>query len=261
MKGCFYQFHIDKKILMQNYFDKGFDLFLRNANSKKAKEYIKQHLPELNSVTVEINSQETLDAFCANNPNFKIDPEGYDPLNFALMYFKELSEPMGWKYGQLGIWASNYTAWLNFLETDYDYVMLIEDDVYFEDGAFETFEECIKELPDNWEIYHYCVPKTKFQARQIPKDVWNTFDIGKDKICLPYIDDSNACYIINRKGVEKLLKQVQEGIFLPLDWHWFKQPLFNIYATKPEVNTYCDLITIKSTHWDYESFVKLPIVS
>lgn len=254
LKGCFYLFNIQKELNIQLFESKGWDSFLRQVNANKSKDYLRNYLPELNSETIKIDSQETLEEFLSKNIEFKVDPNGYDPENFASIYRKEESSPLGWKYGQIGIWASNYTAWVNFLKTDYDYVMLIEDDVYFKNGSFEVFQECLSELPDDWEIYHFCVPKQKIMFREEPKNI-------NSKISLPYINDSNACYIVNRRGVEKLLKQVKEGIFLPLDWHWFKQPLFNIYATRNDVNTYCDLIQVESTHWNIQQFKKLPSIS
>ena len=250
LKGCFYLFNIRKELTLKLFESEGWDSFPRQANANRSKDYLRKHLPELDSKTIKINSQETLEMFLSENTGFKVDPDGYDPENFKPIYRKDESTPLGWKYGQIGIWASNYTAWINFLKTDYDYVMLVEDDVYFKEGSFEVFQGCLNELPDDWEIYHFCVPKEKTMFKKQPRNV-------NSKISFPYINDSNACYIINRKGVEKLLKQVKEGIFLPLDWHWFKQPLFNIYATRDDVETYCDLITVASTHWDTQQFKKL----
>ena len=250
LKGCFYLFNIRKELTLKLFESEGWDSFSRQANAKKSKAYLKNYLPELNSETIKIDSQETLEKFLFENTEFKVDPDGYDPENFEPIYRKDESAPLGWKYGQIGIWASNYTAWINFLKTDYDYVMLVEDDVFFKEGSFEVFEECLSQLPADWEIYHFCVPKRKIMFKEQPKNI-------NSKISFPYINDSNACYIINRKGVSKLLEQVSEGIFLPLDWHWFKQPLFNIYATRDDIETYCDLINVQSTHWETQNFKKL----
>jgi hypothetical protein len=250
LKGCFYLFNIKKELNLKLFETEGWDSFSRQANANKSKAYLRNYLPELNSETIKIDSQETLEKFLLENIEFKVDPDGYDPENFEPIYLKDESSPLGWKYGQIGIWASNYMAWLNFLKTDFDYVMLVEDDVYFKEGSFEVFEECLRQLPDDWEIYHFCVPRQKRIMNQLT-------EVINSKISLPYINDSNACYIVNRAGVNKLLQQVSEGIFLPLDWHWFKQPLFNIYATRDDVETYCDLLRVKSTHWETQQFKKL----
>lgn len=257
LNGCFYILHIEEPFDMKVFEKKGLQPLFRKRTRQKAYEYLSMYLKPLESTTMLINSKETLNAFLSEYQDFKIDPQGYDPENFAPIYRKEESTPIGWKYGQIGIWASNYIAWLKFLETDYDFVMLVEDDVFFRQGAIETFQDCYEDLPEDWEIFHFCVPQIKRRDNSYDESK----EIGHKNVCLPYIDSSNACYIINRKGIKKLLEQVQEGIFLPLDWHWFKQPLFNIYSIKPNIDNKCDLRNLESTHWESQSFQILSFIS
>lgn len=257
MKGCFYVFNIEKEITVESLFEQNQHYYQRQINAKSTRNYLRNYLPELESNTIEINSEETLLTFLQKNPNFKVIPEAYNNQIFSSEVYdrKTAGKGTGWKYGQLGIWASNYTAWLNFLKTDYDYVMLLEDDVRLKPDFMEFFNVCLENLPQNWEIYHACAPSNKVTISGV-LDV-RKCDIGNDFVSLPYVHDSNGCYIINRKGVEKILQHVEEGIFLPLDWHWFKQPLFNIYSVKYDKDQKCTLLNVASTHWDTQPFTDL----
>lgn len=254
MEGCFYVFNIEKQYLANSFLQDGMYAYQRTMNAINVRKYLSQFMPELDSQTLEINSAETLVEFVKANPDFVIEPKGYDNQYFdKIVYDKAIAgEPTGWKYGQLGIWASNYTAWTNFLKTDYDYVMLLEDDVRLKEGFIEVVNKCLNDLPDDWEIFHACAPMSKAWLNGLPAK--EDCEIGKEFVSLPYLHDSNGCYIINRKGVEKVLAQVKQGIFLPLDWHWFKQPLFNIYQVKYGIDQKCNLISVPSTHWDTQPF-------
>ena len=43
------------------------------------------------------------------------------------------------KTGVVGVWASNFLAWKNLLESDYDAVIIFEDDAEMKDNFFEMF--------------------------------------------------------------------------------------------------------------------------
>jgi len=146
------------------------------------------------------------------------------------------------QFGKTGIWASNLLAYVNFLKTDYDYLMLVEDDISYSKDFTEKFIEYFNELPDDWELFSYFVPPdqySRFQAR-----------LGTGNVVKAYQDWSNLCYIINKKTVEKILKDISaNGISLPLDWYIYKQPNFiKSYTLSPKAYKPCSLSGLESIY-------------
>jgi len=103
------------------------------------------------------------------------------------------------KWGELGIWASNLLAIKNFLNTDKEYLMLMEDDIYVpnQERFVELLEYYMSIIPKDWEVFSYFVHENQFTRFQ---------DIhGHSEIVPAYQDWSMLCYILNRKSAEKIL--------------------------------------------------------
>lgn len=232
---CFYVFHTKEN--------------KQNSNRNKCAENINNaasfFLNKLESSTFKIVDDEGIKDFLKNNKKFLLDSKGWDPSHrtFSNSYKKEIARPIGWTYGTIGIWASNYTAWKNFLDTEYEYLILFEDDVVIDENFFELMQNYLKLLPDNWDIFHHYAPKnTTGKNLKILE--------GKYPICKPYQSWSNAVYIISRKGAITAVHEAETNpVFLPVDWFFFKQQkLFNIYTLVPEANMGCKTLDIRSTH-------------
>jgi len=223
-------FHLDK--------DTG-----RGKNYSSVVSYMPDYADKLDSPTVGFSSAEDIDEFCSANPDFALDYEGYNPRDLTQnILLQSLPLLKGWKLGEVGIWASNFLSWKAFLETDADYLILMEDDCVIEEDFMPKIIEYMDELPANWDMYHHFV---HFQDAP-----WYSKkrDIGTPHVCRAYQEWSNLCYVVNRRSAQKLLDLASEGIALPLDWFWSKQPeKINTYTLKPAVYSGISLECLPST--------------
>jgi len=191
--------------------------------------YLEGKIARLDTPTILISNQEQYDIFCLSH--------------------HQLNPKNKFKWGELGIWASNTLAMKNFLNADYEYLMLMEDDIYVEnkDRFLELLSEYMDQLPEDWEIFSYFVPEDQYSKYYLKreKSFANGFGLetsityrGIDEnipggylsypredhkgVVKSYQDWSMLCYIVNRKTVEKILKDVIEnGIYEPIDWYVF----------------------------------------
>jgi GR25 family glycosyltransferase involved in LPS biosynthesis len=201
------------------------DHLVNNMNN-----YLKSYSTELDTPTIKISSKDEYLNFIKNNPSFVVDSNGYS-----------LDGEQGWRYGEIGIWASNRTAWNNFLETDAEYLILMEDDIVYSRKFIDILKDSISQIPEKLDILHLFAPEDQFYKYN------HTHDFGAKDVCYPYQDWSCLCYIITRQGAQKLLES-SNCISLPLDWHMFRQThLFNIFTLKPESSIACSLFPIEST--------------
>lgn len=184
----------------------------------------------LDTDTIKISSYDEYIKFRDQHPDFNIDINGYN-----------LDNKQGWRYGEVGIWASNWLAWKNFIKSDYDYLILMEDDIVLHDNFLDSIKEYLTELPNEFDAFHAFYPKSE-------EHKYNTgLDISKS-ICSSYQDWSCACYIINKSGAKKMIELASRGISLPLDWFMFRQKYaLSIYTVKPTTNEICTILNIQST--------------
>lgn len=219
-KLCYKIFHIP------GYYDPG---NVRGKLFNELDSYLESKIARLGTPTILISNQEQYDAFC--------------------LAHHQLNPKNKFKWGELGIWASNTLAMKNFLDTDYEYLMLMEDDIYVKnkDRFLELLSEYMDQLPEDWEVFSYFVPEdqyTKYYLKEAKsfaegfgfetavtyRGIEENIQGGylsyprKDHkgVVESYQDWSMLCYIINRKTAEKILKDVIEnGIYEPIDWYVF----------------------------------------
>jgi GR25 family glycosyltransferase involved in LPS biosynthesis len=238
MSGCFKVFHTPKESKT------------RDICEENIKKYMSLYLPELETPTIRITNSEQVKDFLLTTPEFKLNYQGWDP-DFYGQYKKNEARPSGWLYGAIGIWASNFYAWKKFLATEHDYLLIFENDVILDDNFFQLFTTYLEELPEDWEVFHQYVPDTTFQQKKRAKSI-------SDNISVSYQTWSNAVYAISRKGAERMMEEVGKGIYLPLDWQWFKQRKeYKTYTVRPKSSTGCKLANIRSSWQHNDSFVKL----
>lgn len=245
-KFCYSIFHIpgygDSAEIRQSLFDE-LDLYLSDKISK------------LDTPTILISSEK--DYFDTQDKYQILDPRSK------------------FKWGELGIWASNLVAMKNFIDSDKEYLMLMEDDIYVKDkDLFLTLlEKYMLLLPDNWDIFSYFVH---------PKEYWLGYGVEVDnsipgfpvyRNVLPpgvsfesdvveaYQDWSLLCYVVNRDSAKKILDFVKEnGITEPIDWFIFNKfnKVFNTYTISPEATPGCELYETTSQFQQKEMPMTIP---
>lgn len=202
----------------------------RSELVKSINDYLYSYSKVLITPTIKVSSKEDCDAFLKDNTNFVPDPYGYS-----------LNGEQGWRYGEIGIWASNWTAWHNFLKSDAEYLILMEDDIIYYDGFMDIIINYMSQLPDNWDVFHAFSPADQFGKYN------SEHEIGSDDICKSYQDWSCLCYIITRDAAQKMINN-SYNFKLPLDWYMFRQTdLFNVYTIKPSSEFPCTLLSGEST--------------
>lgn len=218
--GCFAIFHVeDDSPVMKK----------RNDLTRAASKTLEQTFEKFETPTIIIKDVEQVKDFYKNS-KIKINPLGH---------FGD-----GWKPGELGIWASNYTAWENFVKSDYDYIILMEDDIILNKGFNDKLIKYIDELPKDWDVFTAYTPSTGNIRYRKDREA---FEVGKDNICRVYQSWSCLCYVVSKKGAKKLLKEVQKPVKSPIDNYLFYHNDINVYAIKMEKENICDIHIGKST--------------
>ena len=220
MKFSHKVFHLDKDIEREHLY-------------KSINDYIGQYSSELDSPTIEISCREHLDNFY-NTSDIRFSNTGY-----------EFNNEIGWRFGELGIWASNIAAYKKFLETDSDCLILIEDDIEYMPGFFDNLLYYMSQLPNDWDAFFYYAPDNG--SHNVSQE-FLTIEPDKINICKTYQDWSCLCYIINRNTAKRILDDIVNPINLPLDYYFFRQPdKYNAYTVKPTSKLYCRIANMKST--------------
>jgi GR25 family glycosyltransferase involved in LPS biosynthesis len=219
-KGCFTIFHA-----------KGKDDLLskRDILVSRATNQLLENFTQFDTPTIIMKDTEDIKSFY-KTAKIKIDPKGF--------------EGNGWKPGELGIWASNLVAWQNFIKSDYDYIILIEDDIVLTKGFNKKLIGHIEELPDDWDIFTAYVPETgNIRYNKSNKKLF----VGKDNICRIYQSWSCLCYVVSKQGAQKLLKEVQDLVSSPIDHYLFYHHNINGYTIKLEKPNICEIYPMDST--------------
>jgi GR25 family glycosyltransferase involved in LPS biosynthesis len=242
-KGCYKMFHLavdDSDVK-------------RKACFKKVNTLLGSKLQESWTPTVSIKTLDELKAFMFEYPMVNIDGNGFDIAQAGMKkYNKEIANPTGWYLSEIGIMASHYVAWKNFLNTEYEYMLLFEDDVYVADNFLELFAERYKELPSDWEAFYFCTPEVKFDVRFV-----NGTDRSiSENLCEPYHYWSSAGYAVSKSGAAQLVDYVENkySIHLPLDWFILqKNAIEKVYSIKPNRDQGCRLVNTESTYLSKEN--------
>lgn len=205
----------------------------------------------LDTPTVFIKNIEEVKKFLKDSPEFILDPKGYDPEHNRSNneYDRNKANPQGWRYSTIGIWASSYTAYKNFLKSEYDYLLIFEDDMLIQNDFMDVFTTHFSELPDGWDVYYHFNAGSPRLAKKItehlarPNQMW-----------------SNAAYVMSRKGAEKAVQSVETapGAYLPIDWHFLKQlNIFDIYTSQQNKYSACRLARVASSYHGLEEYKDL----
>jgi GR25 family glycosyltransferase involved in LPS biosynthesis len=219
-KGCFNIFHAENNSQAMK---------KRNELVEKAHKQLIKDFDHIETPTFIMKSPEDVQRFYSKE-KMKVYPLGH---------FKT-----GWKPGELGIWASNYTAWKNFLKTDYDYMILMEDDIVLTDSFNSKLAEYLDEIPDNWDVFTAYIPtfgNVRYEKRK------DELLIGKENVCKVYQSWSCLCYVISRSGAERLMREVRQTVKSPLDHYLFYHRGLNVYTLKMENENICSLFETEST--------------
>lgn len=219
-KVCFKIFHEEKN---------NETLSVRDKLTKRAYDQLIINFDELDTPTIIIKDAQAVKDFY-NKAKIKIYPKGH--------------EDNGWKPGELGIWASNYTAWVNFSKSKYDSIMLMEDDIQLSKDFNKMIYKYIDELPEDWDVFTVYIPETgniRYTANR------KHLMVGKENICKVYQSWSCLCYVVSKSGAKKMIEDVKTPVSRPIDHYLFYHNDLNVYSIKMEKGNICNIYRTDST--------------
>ena len=201
----------------------------RNILTKRAITQLDKDFDNFDTPTIMMRNIDDIQSFY-KKADIKVDPKGW------------LGE--GWKPGELGIWASNYTAWANFANSSYDHIILMEDDIQLSKDFSQRLYEYIDELPEDWDVFTVYVPPTgNIRYKKDGKHL----DVGKKNVCKVYQSWSCLCYVVSKSGAKKLLEMVKTPVSRPIDHYLFYNEDLNVYAIKYNMANICNIYSTTST--------------
>jgi len=213
--ACFEVFHTDTGNKLRN---QSYDGILKSVS----------FLPRLGSPTMYLNTVDKVENFINLHPNFKVN---------TVEDYCQPGETFPPSAGVVGVWASNYKAYKKFLESDYDTLILFEDDITISKNFQLVIEIYMRQLPVDWDFFSFFVPDDSLFAYNE-----DTHTIGAENVCISYQQWSCAGYMVSREGARKAVEDIESrGINCPVDWYIFNfrmkkeenQKTFYTYTLKP----------------------------
>ena len=213
--ACFEVFHTDTGNKLRN---ESYDGILKGVS----------FLPRLGSPTMYLNTVDKVENFINLYPEFKVN---------TVEDYCQPGETFPPSAGVVGVWASNYKAYKRFLESEYNTLILFEDDILISKNFKSVLEMYVKELPTDWDFFSFFVPDDSLFA--FNEDLHG---ISGENVCISYQQWSCAGYMVSRSGAEKAVADIESrGINCPVDWYIFNfrmkkeenQKKFFTYTLKP----------------------------
>ena len=193
----------------------------------------------INGVSVERDDaaavvQATLNLSSLNSPT--MSSETSFPFNLAKQF----------KPGEVGLWHSTIVALKNFLDSDFDALLILEDDIVLWDGFLEKSCEYVERLPEHWDYFYQYVHPWQQDNNFNP-----ACEIGDEYLCRSYQVWSNACFWVSKKGAQILLEAInKEPIDEAVDWYILKRGMtreWDVYSLRPLVKAYCHIGGFETT--------------
>ena len=136
----------------------------------------------------------------------------------------------GFKPGEFGNFASHYAAWKFLAENTLDELLIFEDDVLIANDFMEKYTVALSAVPEDYDVLSIYVDPNQY-------DRYDESQYVNEYIAKGYQDWSTLCYVISKRGAEKLCHYVETiGFDHPTDWFIFRkgqQGIFNVYTLPP----------------------------
>lgn len=168
---------------------------------------LNQSISSLTSDTVGIFNKAQLDDFILGHNDFNLDLDNQ-------------SRPL--KYPEIGLWASNFLALKEFIQSEYDYLILVEDDIKLKTDFFTKLESYMDDMPGDMECFLAYKPENIFyNAGYEMLQNEAQYHTSSSKIWIAHQTWSTGCIIFNKAGAQKVLNYINNGISDPIDLFLF----------------------------------------
>ena len=143
----------------------------------------------------------------------------------------------GFMKGEIGIWISTILAIKKFLESEFDILVLFEDDVTALEEGVRIAHQYLLNSPRGFDIFSLYTPEDQYpiygRKRHFKAYLSkHLFDNPRQPTKL-YQHWSAASYAISRSGARKILGSIENEITTPVDWHIFRGR-FKSFSFKPK---------------------------
>lgn len=194
---------------------------IRRNLFKSATDFLDTYLPKLQTPTINLLNLESAEKFIISNDDF-------NPLT-------------EFKPGELGIWASNYTSWKKLLDSDYDALINLEDDIFLMCDFYDKLQILLQDIPEDWDFFTLYVPPNQEYLYRSELNV-------TENVCFSFQGWSLLACMVSRKGAKKALDIMKDGFHDPLDFYILKSPeKFKVYSITPKFENIVSLITLPSS--------------
>ena len=110
----------------------------------------------------------------------------------------------------VGLWASNIKTFEKFMDSEYDYLIIFEDDVVLCKNFYDEFMDRFKSLPKDWDLFVInSHPKSDIQYHENKR-------IKGSKICEGYTLFGTGAVCYNKNSVKKILNSITDGVSVPI---------------------------------------------
>jgi GR25 family glycosyltransferase involved in LPS biosynthesis len=151
----------------------------------------------------------------------------------------------GWKPGELGLWATTLVALKNFVKSDYDKLVIMEDDLLLKDNFVENLNIWVNDLPNDWGIFFIYAGDLDRKNALGKKQ---SLDIGKKYVVKNYQTSHTACYMITKSAANRVLELVKNvPVRSPIDTYLCFSTDIDIYCLNPEQERFASLTMALST--------------
>lgn len=153
------------------------------------------------------------------------------------------------KSGEIGIYASNFIAWQKFLNSSYDALLIVEDDIFISSNFVEKINLYTRKMPQDWDvlfIYGNTISLLKYNNNKFyDKDIHS---IGHPFISKMFLRNLSAgCYLVSRSGAKKLVEHSTNNFTDAVDAILYSLKELNKYCLNPGIYYPCSLVFTKST--------------
>jgi len=128
--------------------------------------------------------------------------------------------------GEIGCALSHLKIWKNFKNTQDEYLIIVEDDVIFEQNFYNKLQKYLKHAPKNWDIIY--LGGSHIRGYKVNEHFIKPEPNGRGNL-------GTYAMLMNRKGVDKLLKYCNP-ITKSID-HQIKSKfnMINVFYTYPSL--------------------------
>jgi GR25 family glycosyltransferase involved in LPS biosynthesis len=159
-------------------------------------------------------------------------------LNFNHIQEDRKTGRTGFTKGEIGLWLSTILALRKFLETEFDVLVLFEDDIVVQEDGINLVNQFLSKIPRSFDFFILFTPENQYPIYGRKRHVLaflrkNLFFDDPNKLTGVYQHWSSGAYALSRKGAQNILESIQKEISLPLDWHLFRGK-FKSFCFKPQ---------------------------